>query len=121
MAGMDCTSVSAVQFHGRFEDWDESMVYVGMPGNASRAFGIPDRVAVHGKPWHCLSHPLGWETGYLRYLVNRLATDPEYAWEVAQLHGHVLLCWCAAKNAPRCHAQILAEFVELLCHGSANV
>lgn len=110
------TKVSAVQFVGQFDSWPADVTYVGMPGKPSRAFGIPDGIAVHGKPWACLDHPLGWPTGYLRHLVARMARDPEYVEAVRALHGQTLVCWCAKKDAPRCHAVILAEFAELLFH-----
>ena len=110
------TIVDSVQHFGQFNSWPDHVIYVGMPGHASRAFGIPDFAGVFGKPWTCLNHPLGWETGYLRYLVGRLANDTNFREAVTALHGKTLLCWCAAKDAPRCHAAILAEFVELLFH-----
>lgn len=111
------TRVSAVQFFGHFDRWPDETIYVGMPGAPSRAFGIPDRVATYGKPWDCLNHPLGWQTGYLRYLVQRMLDDPEFMRAVGDLHGMTLLCWCAKKDAPHCHAVILAEFAEMLHHG----
>lgn len=112
------TRVSAVQFYGQFADWPQNTIYVGMPGNASRAFGIPDEATGFGKPWECLKSPLGWQTAYLRYLVARLASDRIFEEMVRSLHGRTLLCWCAAKpSATHCHANILAEFVELLYHG----
>lgn len=110
------TKVSAVQFFGPRAAWPEDAVYVGMPGKPSRAFGIPDGEGLFGKPWACLDHPLGWETGYLRYLVDRLKNDEAFTNAVRSLHGKTLLCWCAKKDAPRCHAVILAEFAELLSH-----
>ena len=115
---MSCTTVSAVQFYGQFKDWPLGTTYVGMPGNASRAFGIPDEATGFGKPWECLRSPLGWQTAYLRHLVDRLASNPVFLESVRSLHGRTLLCWCAAKNAPFCHAHILAEFVELLNHAA---
>lgn len=110
------TTVSAVQFFGQRSNWPENAIYVGMPGNPSRAFGIPDTEGQFGKPWACLNHPAGWPTGYLHYLVDRLASDPMFQAQVRALHGRTLLCWCAKKDAPRCHAMILAEFAELLYH-----
>ena len=110
------TIVSAVQFFGHRSRWPENTTYVGMPGNPSRAFGIPDIEGQFGKPWACLAHPAGWATGYLQYLVERLATDQAFQDQVRNLHGRTLLCWCAKKDAPRCHAVILAEFAELLHH-----
>ena len=115
---MDCTTVSAVQLHGRRALWPRQAVYVGMPGKAATAFGIPASEGLFGKPWDCLRAPEGWPTAYLRYLVHRLATDPWFEGQVKALHGRTLLCWCAAKDAPRCHAEILAEFVELLNHAA---
>ncbi len=114
------TIVSAVQFFGRFETWPTNVVYVGMPGKPSRAFDIPDHRGLFGKPWACLNHPLGWETGYLRYVVDRMAKDHNFQMAVRNLHGKTLLCWCAKKDAPRCHAVILAEFAELLYHGEMS-
>lgn len=111
---MACTFVSAVQFFGPRAEWPSFVTYVGMAGKPSRAFGIPDFEGRFGKPWDCLNHPLGWETGYLRYLVNRLMADAAFEADVRALHGKTLLCWCAKKDAPRCHAAILAEFAELL-------
>lgn len=109
------TVVGAVQTFGKRKAWPEDAVYVGMPGNASRAFGIPDSEGLFGKPWATLKHPLGWQTGYLRYLVNMLKQDPAFRSDVKALHGKTLLCWCVAKpTATHCHAFILAEFVELL-------
>jgi len=110
------TTVSAVQFFGQRSTWPEHAVYVGMPGRPSAAFGIPDSEGLFGKPWKALDHPLGWPTGYLRYLVNRLANDRDFNQAVRNLHGKTLLCWCAKKDAPRCHAMILAEFAEMLYH-----
>ena len=109
------TGVTAVQFHGAWNTWPSDVVYVGMPGKPSQAFGIPNP-AIFGKPWACLKHPLGWQVGYLRYLVQRLANDAEFEEEVLALHGRRLACWCLAKDASHCHAFILAEFVELLFH-----
>ena len=109
------TQVSSVQRYGQFKYWPFAVIYVGMPGNASRAFGIPDRAGIFGKPWECLQSPLGWQTAYVRYLVARMAADPKFELAVKNLHGMTLLCWCEAKpNATHCHAHILAEFVELL-------
>lgn len=110
------TQVSAVQFYGRYETWPENVVYVGMPGRPSRAFGIPDIAAIFGKPWGCLNHPDGWPTGFMRYLVGRMRIDFVFENAVRNLHGKTLLCWCAKKDAPRCHAVILAEFAEMLYH-----
>ena len=110
------TTVSAVQFVGQYANWPENVVYVGMPGKPSRAFGIPDSRGFFGKPWACLNSPLGWETAYLRYLVDRMAASHSFQEAVRDLHGKTLLCWCAKKDAPRCHAMILAEFAELLFH-----
>ena len=111
------TTVSAVQHFGQFANWPERCVYVGMPGRPSRAFGIPDSIAIFGKPWACLDGPTpDWATNYLRYLVARLDSDPDFYVAVRSLHGKTLLCWCAAKDAPRCHAVILAEFAELIWH-----
>lgn len=110
------TSVSAVQFFGRFETWPKNVVYVGMPGNASRAFGIPDDMAIFGKPWETLKDPVrSWPEAYKDLLVLRLR-NPQYADVIKALHGRMLLCWCAAKNAEHCHAMILAEFIEMLHH-----
>jgi len=110
------TTVSAVQFFGPADVWPEDAVYVGMPGNPSRAFRIPDAEGRFGKPWACLNHPLGWQTGYLRYVVDRMAKDDYFERAVRNLHGKTLLCWCAKKDAEHCHAVILAEFAELLYH-----
>ena len=115
---MDCTTVSSVQHFGRRALWPRQAVYVGMPGSAATAFGIPRNEGLFGKPWDCLRHPLGWQTGYLRYLVDRLSKDPWFEGQVKALHGRTLLCWCSAKGAEHCHAQILAEFVELLNHAA---
>lgn len=110
------TKVSAVQFFGRRSTWPSHAVYVGMAGPSSRRFLIPDNEGLFGKPWDCLKHPLGWQVAYLRYLVNRLATDGAFRDAVRSLHGCTLLCWCAAKGSTHCHAMILAEFAELLAH-----
>ena len=107
------TTVTSVQFFGQRVRWPLDAVYIGMPGAPSRAFGIPDAEGVFGKPWACLSHPLGWETGYLRYLIKRLG-DEAFVAAVRGLHGKTLLCWCAAKASHACHGMILAEFAELL-------
>jgi len=113
------TKVSSVQFYGQFSTWPADAFYVGMPGKASRAFGIPDAAGMFGKPWECLNSPLGWQTAYLRYLVARLSEpDGLFEFNVRRLHGKTLLCWCAKKDAPFCHAMILAEFAELLHHAS---
>jgi hypothetical protein len=111
------TPVSAVQFFGKFPDWPAHVAYVGMAGNPSRAFGIPDAAGLFGKPWACANSPLGWPRAYLDYLILRLAADQDFQDSVRTLHGKTLLCWCAKKDAPRCHAMILAEFAELLYHG----
>ena len=113
---MTHTPVSAVQFYGRYDTRPENVVYVGMPGKPSRAFGIPDMAGMFGKPWSCLDNPKGWPTGYLNYLVARLASDNDFQQAVRGLHGKTLLCWCAKKDSPRCHAMILSEFAELLYH-----
>lgn len=110
------TLVASVQDYGRFDTWPNNVVYVGMPGRASRAFDIPDAAGRFGKPWNCLDHPLGWPTGYLRQLIARLQNNDLFRMDVADLHGKTLLCWCSAKDAPRCHAMILSEFAELLYH-----
>jgi hypothetical protein len=118
---VDHTQVSAVQLVGQFDHWPTNVTYVGMPGKASRAFGIPDGLGLFGKPWACLNSPLGWPTAYNQYLVGRLANEPWFEEQVRALHGRTLLCWCVAKpDAERCHAFILREFVELLYHGSSS-
>lgn len=114
------TNVSSVQFYGQFERWPENAVYVGMPGKAATAFGIPANLGIFGKPWETLNHPEGWQTGYLRYLVGRLSNDSEFEQAVKNLHGKTLLCWCVAKNAPACHAFLLRELVELLAHSEPH-
>jgi hypothetical protein len=86
-----------------------------MPGRPADAFGIPQQESIFGKPWNCLDHPLGWQTGYLRYLI-RAMNSPAFEQSVRNLHGKTLLCWCAKKDADYCHAMILAEFAELLYH-----
>jgi hypothetical protein len=111
------TPVSAVQFYGKYDAWPDDVAYIGMPGNPSRAFWIPDSAGLFGKPWSCLNHPKGWPTGYLQYLIARLASDSSFQQAVRDLHGKTLLCWCAKKDSPRCHGMILSEFVELLYHG----
>lgn len=115
------TNVSSVQYFGHYSTWPSNVRYVGMPGKASRAFGIPDKKAIFGKPWHLLDDPRGWATAYVEYLVKRLASDIEFEGRVRLLHGSMLLCYCTKKQADRgvevqCHARILAEFVELLYH-----
>lgn len=113
----DATTVTAVQLVGRYDSWPSDVIYVGMPGRASRGFGIPDSVAHFGKPWACLESPLGWQTAYLRYLVSRLNSEPMFELAVKHLHGMRLACWCVAKpSATHCHAFILREFVEMLAH-----
>lgn len=119
---MDCTKVSAVQFYGQRDTWPAHVVYVGMPGKPSRAFGIPDSEGRFGKPWACVNSPnlwgaADWQTAYLRYLVQIMEAHPNVMKAVRDLHGKTLACWCAKKDATHCHAVILAEFAELLYHG----
>jgi hypothetical protein len=115
--------VSAVQFFGRRDQWPREATYVGMPGKPSRAFGIPDEEGSFGKPWACVNSPAvyggapDWPTAFLRYFVARMAEFPEFEAAVRELHGRKLLCWCAKKDAPQCHAVIIAEFAEMLYHG----
>jgi hypothetical protein len=117
------TKVSAVQFFGQFSRWPDGVVYVGMPGKPSRAFGIPDEVAVFGKPWECVNSPAifggapDWPTAFMRFAIERMTNYPKYEEAVRALHGKTLLCWCAKKGAPRCHAAILADLSEMLFHG----
>jgi len=114
------TSVASVQDYGPRDTWPESVVYVGMPGNAARAFGIADDMAgPFGKPWKLLNDPRGWLPAYREYLQNRLENDSEFARAVANLHGKTLLCWCTRKREQRktfveCHADTLAQTVEWL-------
>jgi len=115
------TEVSAVQSVGRFETWGAAFVYVGMAGKASRAFGIPDEVCLFGKAWSLLDDPRGWPAAYSDLMARRLLTEPKFAAQVRSLHGQTLLCWCTAKAQARgvevkCHARILAEYVEMLEH-----
>lgn len=117
------TEVSSVQAYGQRATWPEHVVYVGMPGKASRAFGIPDHEAIFGKPWHLVDDPRGWPTAYCEYLANKLNTDALFAQRVTALHGKTLLCYCTRKaeqrkTEVRCHARILAEYVELLAHAN---
>ena len=108
------TFLSCVQQVGRPENWPPDTTYVGMPGNAARAFGITDStVGPFGKPWYLKQDPRGWAPAYVQYLVERMAHDPSFEDAVRSLHGRTLLCWCITKKAP-CHGRILLEFVELL-------
>jgi hypothetical protein len=115
------TEVSSVQFFGAQKFWPEHVVYVGMPGRAQTAFGITMGTYCFGKPWSFLEDPKGWERAYLDYLVDTLRGSTPFREAVRNLHGKTLLCWCASKQKQRgtevkCHARILAEFVELLYH-----
>jgi len=114
------TTVSAVQTVGHRETWSADHVYVGMPGNAARAFGILAAEGQFGKPWACMNDPRGWTVAYNEYLVGRLSDDRKFQQAVRALHGRTLLCWCAAKGAERCHAVLLAEYVELLFHAACT-
>ena len=116
------TSISAVQILGRPETWPAEAVYVGMPGKAARAFGIPDQaVGPFGKPWACLNDPRGWAHAYREYLYLRLVRDAAFREAVKALHGKTLVCWCASRpSAQTCHAQFLAKAVEWLNHDVAE-
>ena len=118
--------VGSVQAYGDPANWPADAVYVGMPGNAARAYGITDESNPgFGKPWYCLNDPRGWETAYREYLHRRLIDDDAFRSAVLALHGKTLLCWCLAKamrhpnfevGAFHCHAVILAKAVEWLTH-----
>ena len=105
---------------GHRERWPADAVYVGMPCDASVAFGIPPAEAgVFGKPWRLKDDPRGWPAAYVEHLVRRLLREPSFEALVRALSGKLLLCWCTSKQAKRgvevpCHARILAEFVDLL-------
>ena len=101
-------------------------IYIGMPGNAARAYGIADEnVGPFGKPWACLKDPRGWQIAYSEYLYTRMKTDGDFALDVRDLHGQHLLCWCLAKAKRRpdfdmakfaCHGLILIHAVEWIYH-----
>ena len=115
------TTVASVQHVGPRQTWPQDHVYVGMPGKASRAFGIPDAEGIFGKAWSLLEDPRGWAVAYSDVTAKRLVADEAWAAKVKDLHGKTLLCWCTAKEQQRgtevqCHARILAEYVELLFH-----
>ena len=115
------TNVSSVQDYGNRKTWPNDVVYVGMPCNASRAFGIPDEEGLFGKPWALKNDPRGWAAAYSDMMAARLLVDAEFAARVRQLHNFTLLCYCTAKSRREgvelaCHARILAEYVELLYH-----
>lgn len=110
------TDVGSVQQYGQRAKWPDNVVYVGMPGKAAQAFGIPFHEGRFGKPWNTLEHPLGWQTGYLRLLVLWLTVDEKFREDVRNLHGKTLVCWCVSKGSTHCHAFLLREFVELLWH-----
>ena len=110
------TLVSSVQEFGQYNTWPSSVAYVGMPGRPATAFGIPEGQSIFGKPWEHTRDPRGWPTAYWQYLVARVLEEPEFAAAVKALHGKTLLCWCTAKQAPSCHANLLAGMVEMLNH-----
>ena len=87
-----------------------NIVYVGMPGNAARAYGLTDDlVGPFGKPWACLKDPRGWQVAYREYLHDRIMADPDFALAVRDLHGKTLVCWCHAKGPGTiCHGDTLA-------------
>lgn len=125
---MACSEISAVQILTPAErtamilgepDDGNALVYVGMPGNAARAYGIADAiVGPFGKPWACLNDPRGWAVAYREYLWKRIRADGDFALAVRDLHGKTLVCWCRAKGPnTRCHAEILLSAVEWLFHG----
>lgn len=114
------TEVGSVQDYGARSSWPPEVIYVGMPGNAARAFGILDhQVGPFGKPWALKNDPRGWAVAYVEYLCARMLAQPEFEAQVKALHGSTLLCWCTKKARDRktevaCHARILAEFVDML-------
>ena len=114
------TTLSSVQQVGRPDRWTPDMVYIGMPGRAARAFGIPDiAVPGFGKPWACKDDPRGWQIAYREYLWNRLNTDPQFRTAVRALHGKTLLCWCTAKGNA-CHGEILIRAIDWLNSDNAR-
>lgn len=114
------TTLTSVQTLGSIDKWPAGCIYIGMPGNAARAFGITDNlVGPFGKPWHLLKDPRGWAAAYHEYLVTRMAHEASFERAVKSLYGHTLVCWCTAKQAKRgeevaCHGRILLELVEML-------
>lgn len=102
---------------------DPGLVYIGMPGRAAFAAGLPDEaIGPFGKPWACLQDPRGWQVAYREYLWNRLKSDPDFALAVRDLHGKTLVCWCKGKRPEHggddhCHGDILSKAAEWLYHG----
>lgn len=115
------THVASVQDFGHYRTWGPGLAYVGMPGLASVAFGIPYNRCRFGKPWELKDDPRGWAAAYAEYLAKRLLVDERFYNAALKLHGKTLLCYCTRKAQNRgvevaCHARILAETVELMFH-----
>lgn len=114
------TRLSSVQSVGHISTWKPDMVYIGMPGQAARAFGITDdQVPGFGKPWACKDDPRGWLPAYREYLFHRLESDLAFREAVKALNGKTLLCWCTAKAERRgtrvvCHGETLMRAIEWL-------
>ena len=127
------TTVTSVQLLRNVPEWwkDPNTVYIGMPGKAQRALGIPNEyVGPFGKPWNCEFKPDGSKypydeifERYRAYLKDRLRTDPAFREAVAGLAGKTLVCWCKGKRGEmdkKCHGDILAVAAELLTEGETQ-
>jgi hypothetical protein len=84
----------------RSDDPAGDIVYIGRPGR----FGNPYPLRP-GEPRGSTIER------YRHWLHRRLLRDPDFAAEVAALHGKTLVCYCAPKA---CHGDTLAKAAEWL-------
>lgn len=96
---------------------DPGLVYIGMDGNAARAYGLVPQG--FGKPWACLDDPRGWQQAYRAYLWAQIRDNIEFSERVKALRTKTLVCWCKGKRPEHngddhCHGDILARAIAYL-------